>query len=207
MLSRNIILLTGSIDETGKLEAQATITSYDYARLSRLSTARKGKDKFTEKYLSAPGINIDDVSFENLDSDSLPLVQKIKFNQALIASGDYRHFSTNILSGLEKNPFVADNRFSDVFFGSNQSYMIIGNFTLPDGYEPEELPKNIKMIMPDTSITISRASQFSNNKLLTRIQLDFKKPVFSAEEYPELQEFYKQLYALLNEQYVIRKKK
>ena len=206
-LSKNIIQLIGVIDEEGKMKGDITISSFDYARLPRLSTAKKGKDKFTEKYLSEPGITIDDVSFDNLESDSLPLVQKVKFSQTLNATGDYRHFSANLLSGLSKNPFVTDSRYSDVFFGSNQSYLLLGNFTVPDGYELETLPKNIKMIMPDTSITISRASQFANGTLLTKIQLEFKKPVFGAEEYPELQEFYKQLYALLNEQFVIRKKK
>ena len=58
----------------------------------------------------------------------------------------------------------------------------------------------------DTSIIISRISQFANNTISTKVQLEFKKSIFSAEEYPELQEFYKQLYGLLNEQYVIRKK-
>jgi hypothetical protein len=205
--SKNVVQLTGSINEEGKLEGEARITSFDYARLPRLSIARKGKDEFSKKYLSAPGINIDDVSFENLDSDSLPLVQKIKFNQSLTASGDYKHFTSNILSGLEKNPFVADNRFSDVFFGSNQNYLIVGNFKVPAGHEPEGLPKNIKMIMPDTSIMMSRVTQFVDNTISTRIQLEFKKSVFPAAEYPDLQEFYRQLYDLLNEQYVIRKKK
>lgn len=206
LLSKNIIQLAGLIDQEGKMKGDITITSYDYARLPRWLTARKGKDKYTEKYLTEPGIAVESVSFENLDSDSLPLVQKVKFNQSLNTSGDYKHFSTNILTGFGKNPFVADNRFSDVFFGSNQSYLIIGNFTVPDGYELEELPKNMKLIMPDTSISISRASQFTNNILLTKIQLDFKKPYFTAEEYPDLQEFYKHLYSLLNEQFVIRKK-
>jgi hypothetical protein len=206
-ISKNIIQLIGSIDEQGKMDGQITISSFDYARLSRLPTAKKGKDKFTEKYLSDPGITVEDVSFENLDSDSLPLVQKIKFNQSLSSSGEYKHFSANILSGFGTNPFVADNRYSDVFFGSNQSYLLLGNITLPEGYELEELPKNMKMIMPDTSISILRASQFANNTLLTKIQLEFKKPYFPVDVYPELQEFYKHLYAMLNEQFVIRKKK
>jgi Domain of Unknown Function with PDB structure (DUF3857) len=206
-LSKNIIQTVGSIDEQGKMDGQITISSYDYARLSRLSAARKGKEKYTEKYLSEPGIAIEDVSFENLDSDSLPLVQKIKFNHSLNSSGEYKHFSANILSGFGNNPFLADNRFSDIFFGANQTYLLLGNFTIPDGYELEALPKNMKMIMPDTSIIISRASQVNNNTLLTKIQLDFKKPYFTVDVYPELQEFYKHLYALLNEQFVIRKKK
>ena len=169
---------------------------------------KKEKISSPKNTLSAPGITIDDVAFENLESDSLPLVQKIKFNQSLNSSGDYQHFSTNTLSGLEQNPFVADKRFADIFFGSNQSYTINATITIPDGYELESLPKNIKMIMPDTSIVISRASQVANeNLLLSKIQLDFRKAVFTSEEYPDLQEFYKQLYAILNEQFVIRKKK
>jgi hypothetical protein len=205
--ARNVMQVVGIINEQGKLEAEMNITSFDYARLSRAPIAKKGKDKYTERFLKEEGVNIEDVKFENLESDSLPLVQKIKFNQTLASSGDYKHFSANVLTGFNKNPFVADTRTTDVFFGTNQSNLLIGNFSLPEGYELEELPKNIKMIMPDTSITISRISQFSNNTLMMKIQLDFKKPYFIAEEYPMLQEFYKQLYAVMNEQFVIRKKK
>jgi len=133
MQAKNVILVTGRIDESGKMSGEATITSYDYSRIDRLPTAKKGKDKFIEQYITGtnPSITVDDVVFENLESDSLPLVQKIKFSQPLNTSGDYRYFSSNILTGIETNPFIADNRFSDVFFGCNQNYLIVGNFTIP----------------------------------------------------------------------------
>ncbi len=207
--TKNVIISKGFIDESGKLTCDAAISSFDYARLDRLGTVKKGKDTYIEKYVSSANssYNVEDVTFENVDSDSLPLVQNVKFTQTLNSSGDYRYFSTNILSGLEKNPFVADNRTSDIFFGANQSYLLLGNFTLPDGYELEALPKNVKMIMPDTSIVMSRISQLSGNILMTKIQLDFREPVYAAAQYGEFQEFYKQLFDLINEQYVIRKKK
>jgi hypothetical protein len=207
--AKNLVQVVGLIDETGKMKAEATISSIDYARLERVPTAKKGKDKFIEKFIT-PGnasLKVEDVSFENMDADSLPLIQKIKFEAPLNASGDYKYFSINTLSGLEANPFVADNRFSDVFFGYNQSYMLIGNYTLPDGFEIETLPKNIRMIMPDTSISISRISQLSGSTLMTRVTLDFKKPVYPANQYGEMREFYKALFDILNEQFVIRKKK
>jgi hypothetical protein len=208
LLSENIIYTRGEIDTTGKLTGQSTISSYDYARLDRVATARKGKDKYIERYLSATnrGIEASDVSFDNLTSDSLPLIQNISFTQALSSSGDYIYFSGNILSGFEKNPFVSDNRFSDVFFGVNQSTTLYGNFTLPDGYEFENLPKNEKMIMPDSSITVTRILQVTDNVLMAKIKIEFKKPVYPASQYPEFQEFFKKLLDLLNEQYVIHKK-
>lgn len=207
-LAKNLVLVNGKIDASGKMTGEATISSYDYARLSRLPVAKKGKEKFIETYISSnQGMSVDDVSFANLDSDSLPLVQTIKFNQPLNSSGEYSYFSSNILSGLEKNPFVADQRYSDVFFGTNQSYTILGNFTIPEGYEFDELPKNVKMIMPDTSIVMSRLAQLSNGTLMTRIQVDFKRPFYPATQYMEFQEFYKRLFELINEQFVVRKKK
>ena len=205
---KNMILLHGEVTKDGKLTGEASVNSYDYARLERIATARKGKKEFTERYFTSanPGINIDSVSLENLDADSLPLVQRIYFNQQLNASGDYQYFSVNLFSGLEKNPFVADQRISDVFFGNTQQHMLISNIAIPEGYEFDELPKNLKMIMPDTSIVITRMAQATNGRLTTRITLDFKKPYYSTEEYGGFKEFYKKLFDLLNEQFVIRKK-
>lgn len=208
--AKNTIAVTATIDETGKMKGTATIGSYDYAKQRRAALVKKGKDKYIENFITAsnPLISADKVDFQNAEADSLPLVQTIDFTQQLAATGDYNYFSANILTGLEKNPFVADQRFSDVFFGYNQSYVIVGNFQIPDGYEFSELPKNIKMIMPDTSIAISRISQVNGgNNLQFRITLDFKKPVYPADQYEQLHEFYQRLFDMLNEQYVFGKKK
>jgi hypothetical protein len=207
--AKTIVRINSEIDATGKIVGEASISSYDYARLSRISTAKSGKDKFIAKYISDvnQGMEVKDVSFNNLESDSLPLVQTVKFSQPLNAAGEYNYFSVNMLTGLERNPFVADNREADVFFGSTQHIEIYGTFILADGLQFDELPKNLKMIMPDTSVTIMRLSQVHDNLLQTKIQIEFKKAVFAAEEYPDLQEFYQRLFEILNEQFVVRKKK
>ncbi|HEV7332187.1 MAG TPA: DUF3857 domain-containing protein [Flavisolibacter sp.] len=207
-LAKNIIRINATIEPTGKMSGDASIASYDYARLSRIGSAKGGKEKFIAKYISESNANVtvDNIEFDNLESDSLPLLQKIKFSQSMNTAGDYNYFSANVLTGLEKNPFVADNRLSDVFFGYNQKVEIYGNYRLPEGYQFDELPKNVKMIMPDTSIVITRLAQVTENLLQTKIDVEFRKPVFQAEEYPDLQEFYKRLFDILNEQFVVRKK-
>lgn len=207
--SKNLIFVNSQISADGKMFGEATINSYDYSRLNRLPFAKKGKDKYIETYITSShkDMEVDDVRFENLQSDSLPLVQKIKFTQPLNSSGDYSYFSANILSGLETNPFVADSRFSDVFFGVNQSVTIFANFTLPEGYDFEELPKNVRIIMPDTSISMTRIAQYSGNILQTKIEVSFRKPFYPAEQYGAFQQFYLRLFELINEQFVIRKKK
>ncbi|MEO5889300.1 MAG: hypothetical protein ABIQ31_03565 [Ferruginibacter sp.] len=169
---------------------------------------KKGKQKFIDNYFTSTntGLSIDSVSLENEDVDSMPLIQHVSFKAKTSASGDYQYFSANLFSGLEKNPFIADNRFSDVFFGANQKYTIIGHFTIPAGYQFDDLPKNIKMIMPDTSIVFSRMMQVTDNEVSVRILLDIKRPFYSIEDYPYFQEFYKKLFELINEQIVFKKK-
>ncbi|MEO6549598.1 MAG: DUF3857 domain-containing protein [Ferruginibacter sp.] len=207
-LFKNTTLLTADIDDKGIMKGEANITSDEYCRLERIPVLKKGKEKFIERYYSSkvPGWKIDSLTLENEDNDTMPLTQYVNFTSNTSSSGDYHYFSVNLLSGLENNPFISDNRFSDVFFGCNQSYTIIGRFTIPEGYQFDELPKNIKMIMPDTSVVFSRLMQAGNSTLDIRITLDIKKPFYSVEEYPYFQEFYKRLFELLNEQIVFKKK-
>lgn len=206
--AKNVIRINGTIDEGGKMAGEAVINSFDYARLARMATVKAGKEKFIERYATDPNarLAVDGVEFDNLQSDSLPLLQTVKFKQTLNTTGDYKYFSANLLTGLEKNPFVAENRSADVFFGYNQNTLIYGSFSAPEGYEFDELPKNIRMIMPDTSIAISRQSQVNGNMLQTKIQIDFKKPIYGVTEYGDLQAFYQRLFEILNEQFVVRKK-
>lgn len=207
-LHKNVIVLRGVVAEDGKMEGEASVYSYDYERCSRVESIKADKEQYVTNYFKSKNdqVTIDSLIIENEDQDSLPLSHRIKFTQPLTASGDYRYFSINLFSGLEKNPFIADNRSSDVFFGTNQQYSIIGSFTIPEGYFFEALPKNVRMIMPDTSILITRQFAMSGNTVSARINLDFKRPFYGVEEYPDFKEFYKQLFALLSEQIVFRKK-
>lgn len=206
-MMKNTLVMRADITENGLMNGSASMFSYDYDRVQRVDDARKDKAKFLEKYFQTnQSVKVDSLNFENLDDDTLPFIQKVQFSLPVSASGDYKYFSTNLFTRLEKNPFVADSRFSDIFFGVNQSYNIVANITIPEGYAFETLPKNMKMIMPDTSITITRRLATEGNQISVRVGLEFKKPFFTVQEYPDFKEFYKQLFAVLSEQITIKKK-
>lgn len=204
---KNVVILRAAIDEQGMMKGNASVNSFDYTRVNRIPDLKKGKDKFVEEYFTSNNsiTKIDSFSVTNEDNDLLPLIQHIQFTEPLQASGDYKYFSVNMFSGLEKNPFIADTRFSDVFFGATRNFTIIGNFIMPDGYSFEELPKNLRMILPDTSISFTRMSAVAGNQLSVKINLEFKKPFYHIDEYPDFKEFYKKLFSILNEQFVIHK--
>lgn len=201
-------ILTGSMTEDGGFTGNAQIDNYDYSKNERCKSLAGGLDRFKEAYFSKgyTALRIDSLAVEGQDDDSVPLLQTVQFRSRLNGSGGYLFFVPNLFMGLEKNPFVAEQRFTNVDFGYTQSYMIVGSMEIPEGYRYESLPKNIKMIMQDTSIVLQRIMDAEDQRISFRISLDFKRPAYPRDEYDDLREFYKKLYETLNEAIVIRKK-
>ena len=198
----------GEIDDAGIMKGDCLINCNDYARKQRCETWVKNKDQFREEYFTKPytALKIEDLTVNNVDADSLPLEQKVKFSSLLNGSGNYKYFTVNLFSDLDKNPFVADERVADIDFGFQQDYTIFGNYTIPEDYVFDALPENISMIMPDTSIIFTRIIQADDNLLNVRMSVEFKRTFYPVASYPEFKEFYKKLFAKLNEQIVIKKK-
>jgi hypothetical protein len=198
----------GQIDDAGNMKGNGLVNSYDYARAQRVKQWKENTQKFKDDYFikSYPGLQIEEIIINNADADSLPLEQKVKFSAALNNSGEYRYFNINLFSDLEKNPFIADTRISDVDFGVHQDYTIFGNYTIPPGFVFDGLPENISMTTSDNGIIFNRTVQADANMLNVRMTLEFKKTFYPADSYPEFKEFYKKLFDKLNEQVVIKKK-
>ncbi|MBK7306446.1 MAG: DUF3857 domain-containing protein [Chitinophagaceae bacterium] len=200
--------IQGEIDEAGIMKGNGLVNCYDYARAQRVKEWTQDNMKFKNDYFVTyyPGLKIEDIVVNNVDADSLPLEQKVKFSTVLNSSGEYRYFNINLFSDLEKNPFIAGTRVSDVDFGVHQEYTIFGNYTIPVGFTFDGIPENISMSTPDNGIIFSRTMQVESNLLNVRMTLEFKRTFYTADTYPEFKEFYKKLFDKLNEQVVIKKK-
>ncbi len=203
-----ITAVHGDIDSSGMMHGNGLVNCEDYARKQRCASWTRDKEKFREGYFSKAGspVKIEDLAVNNMETDSLPLEQKVSFSYPLNSSGDYRYFTVNLFSDLENNPFLSDERMSDVDFGFLQEYMLFGSYTIPDGYAFELLPENISMVMPDNSIVFNRFLQAEDNLLNVRITVTFKRTYYLAAHYPDFAAFYKKMMAKLNEQIVIKKK-
>ncbi len=199
------VLLFGAIDSNNVLKGNVTVYSSGYAKNPRAKDWIENKSSFADHFTGS-GIKVKNIEVNNEDIDSLPLEQKFEFKDPLSSSGNYKYFSLNLFQGLEKNPFIADERKTDINFNYPKSYTIVGKINIPEGYEFEGLPKNMKMITPDTTIVMERLIQPGKNSLDFRISIDFKNSLYAAADYGYFHEFYKQLFNKLNEQIVIKKK-
>ena len=202
----NSIFFTCSIEADGKIAGHSMLKSTAYARNLRLNTYKK--DKLKEMIEENAGITIkaDSITVNNENDELLPLEQDIQFSGNLQTGGDYFFLPFNLFTGMGKNLFIEENRVMDIDFNYPKNYTITGTYYLPDDFVINELPKNTKLIMPDTSIILIRKIQQDGNIISFRVTLDMLYADYTAEGYPYLKDYFKRMYAILDERIVLKKK-
>jgi len=205
---RQVVLINADIKAGGKLDGTAQISSSSYDRINAVTKYKTdGEQKFFE-YLSNGDHNmkISSVKFENMQVDTLPLTQNITFGLDLAGSDEtYIYLNPNIFTPLKSNPFLAENRQSDIYYAYLHSYSINGVYKIPAGYAVNALPKSVSMVMPDKSIAFKRIVAEQDGSILVHFIIDVRTKGFGPDEYPAVHDFYKKMFDMLNEQIVLKK--
>jgi len=205
---RQSIYIDAEIKPDGKIDGNAQISSVSYDRGDRIEEYKKNGEKKYITNLTDDDNNLKITSFkmDNMETDSLPLVESVNFNLDLTGSDEnYIYFNSNLFSSLHKNPFLNETRSSDIDFGCPSSLVINGVYKEPAGYKIDALPKNISMTMPDKGITFKRIIAEQDGKIIVRYVVMYNKSIYFKEDYADFHEFFKQLFQMLNEPIVLKK--
>ena len=205
----DLISAISKVDNTGSFTGEVYIKNSGYSRIKKMSEFKDaGQEKFIERNYKKDGIGITDFEFLNQTNDSLPVEQKFKFNTNLSISGNYIYLPLNLFFGFEKNPFISDNRFSNINFGYKRSINTYANIALPPGFEPDALPKPTKIRTPDNDISFTANTNYdeATHTVTCIFSIEFKKSLYSAQEYRLLQQVYKKMFEVLKEPLVLKKK-
>jgi len=197
------------LDDKGILSGETYISARDYARVKRVHDFKeKGKEKYIAGLYQKNGITVNDFEFLNENNDSIPSEEKFKFNTSLAVGGDYLYMPINIFSEFDNNPFISDNRFSNVNFGYKRTITTNMVVSLPKNYVIDALPKTITMSTPDKDIVFNRSVSYDkeNNQVICMLVFDFKKSLYTYDEYPMLKEVFKKMFTYLKEPVVLKKK-
>jgi len=206
---RENITISLKVGTNHEIAGDTYINSLQYARIDRLRSWKRSRDRYLNEFRKASAsLTIDSVETKNEDQDSLPFYQHIRFKAKATATGDYIFLPINLFSGFETNPFLAANRFSDINFGFRQNISFSTYIEVPEGYVPDALPKSLQLVNADKTVIFVRElfDDTPNRKVLARFRIEFKKSLYSVDEYGELKEFYKKMFDMLNEQIVLKKK-
>lgn len=205
---RQVTVINADIKTDGKVDGIAQIYSFGYNRINSIKHYKTDGEKKYADYLRENNNNlkISALKFENMETDTLPLLQHINFNLDLNSGEDnYVYFSPNIFTALRANPFLNTTRTTDVEFGYLNNYNVNASFKIPANYKVDAVPKNVTMIMPDSSITFKRIIIADGGTIVARYTVDYKKGKYPKENYPEFFEFNRKMYEMLNEQFVLKK--
>ncbi|SFQ61341.1 DUF3857 domain-containing protein [Hymenobacter arizonensis] len=177
---------------------------------TRKEISRLGEKKFfAELTTQHTGWTLPKFAVAERENVAKPLALDYEFAQA---ADDNNTVGTLYLSplrdfGSEQNPFRRDERLFPVDFGAMRDETTMVTLNLPEGYELAETPKPAVIELPDGggrflySVT---ATTPSTVQLTSRLSL--RKPVYSAEEYAYLREFYRLMLEKHGEKLVVKKK-
>ena len=203
----NVVSIRASLDKAGKMRGVSTVSNYDYSKIQKKEDYVSSKTKYQEDF-SKPysALLIDSFKVDGLDSDTLPLKHDFNMSYELTKSGDYYLLTYNFFTGLTKNPFISNNRFSTIDFGTQYTCIANENFALPDNLQLETLPKNIKLVTPDNSMVAYREITKEENTLRINLKIEINKSEYSANEYAMVKDFYNKVFDTLNEPILLKDK-
>ena len=197
------------------LDAQGNLTGkvheehggYQGAQV-RSKLAELGEKKYVTELASRhPNWEIPSYTFAANTEVDKPLSLNYEVRQAAAASGSAQELYLKLMShfGEGRNPFNHEERKFPVDFGAPTQDVVMLTLQLPTGYAAE-LSKPTLVSLPDQggSYVYSVTSPTPGTvQLVSRLTLN--KPVYGAEEYASLREFYRLALAKQAEALVIKK--
>lgn len=179
--------------------------SYQYKkRIKSYDDVERFEESFDEEHRD---LSIENLQVEGLDSvpSDLTLSYEISRSDYVEDASDILYFSPVFDPYFDSNPFKLEDREYPVEF--NYPYMIQENIyiSLPEGYKVSELPRSLKIKMPDNSAQYTFQAVESGNGLLITTGFIIRKTQFLPEEYESIKQFYQIIIDKQNELVVIDK--
>lgn len=204
------IVVDLTVSDDAVLNGQVYVISYDYARLTKLELYKADRNGFLNRYFKLDGSTIspENLNLVNLDNDSLPLIQNGKFSANLNSTGEFLFLPLNLFTGFQSNPFLTEQRFSNVNFGFGRFINLTINLQVPNDYVIDDLLKSIKITNADRDISFTRQLSYNKEKNTVNCSIifDFTKSLYEADAYPVIREMYQNIFRYLSEPLVLKKK-
>lgn len=209
-LLRDSVYVYASIDSHGMLRGKVIKKYFDLARSVKLQN-QTAEDDYEEqenqgKTETVSNIRTDSTYQLDKENDLLPLTEISTFHYELPTTNDFYFLDPFLFSDLTKNPFTDTTRKTDVDFVSNTSSATLIEIKLPEEIKAEKLEKDKVVQSKDSMITFRYHNELKKDTIYISSSFEINKPSFTKDEYPGLHRSFENIYSLLNNQVVLRKK-
>jgi len=203
--------IVGELDSEGVFSGEYTYLDKGYeGYLLREKLANQTKEAyFAESMETEDGdYTFEEIVLENLKEPAQPLQANVKLQSPEFVSviNDFMYLNPMLNEGMDENPFQLKERQYPVDFAYPQSETYVLNLKLPEGYEVESIPDQLRITLPDKSISFSYSvslTQQGGIQVLNRFNI--KRSYFPPEEYEDLKSFFNMIVEKHAEQIVLKK--
>jgi hypothetical protein len=209
--NKSVSMLNLKLSPDGTMKGELSKSYYDYAALDK-RIAYKGfnsQDEYLKsiesKYI---GLSVDNFTITGIDSVLQPLRENLTVTLKNRATkiNNQMFISPLQFDKYTENPFKAEERVYPVDFLTAIENTQVFNLELPDGYSIEQLPKGLKMTLPEgTGSFIMQSSMATDNTVQVLFKLNLNKPIYYQQEYVSLKAFFDELVKKQAEMLIIKK--
>ncbi|NID08730.1 DUF3857 domain-containing protein [Fibrivirga algicola] len=182
--------------------------SYDGYRAAdaRLAHQLLGEEKFMSQVKQLrPDWQIETAELANVSDLTAPVLAKytLVIPAAASISGDRMYLNPLLTEGITSNPFKQPARQFPVDFATPFDETFTATYIFPEGFTVDELPKPLVLSLPNNGGRFTYQIQQKGNQLDVVSRITIRKPVFGADEYMFLKEFYDKILLKHGEQVVL----
>ena len=164
-------------------------------------------DFFRKMQENTKGLTINGYAITDRDDISKPIGDSlsVELTESSQSLGDKIVIRPLLLETLEKNRYTLEDRKYPVNYNFPISETYMFDYTIPDGYQVESLPKSATLKMADNSIAVYYDVKTSGNKISIVYKRNVNKILFLPEEYKQLKDLYDQIVKKHAESIILKK--
>lgn len=207
--SRKAYSASFTVSEEGEINGDLAISTDGIGASDvRSSYKEKGEEKYVKEFLSGKAWEVSKNNFENMDNPTLSVKENftLTVKDHAQATGSVIYLNPYLCAQMSDNIFKSEKRLFPVDFSTPFEEIYMAKITLPEHYTLDEAPKPKAIVLPNNNGKFLYSASQNGSVINFVSQLIVNKSVFSAEEYPQLREFYNQIVAKQAEQIVLKKK-
>lgn len=201
---------TFSISDNGEVAGTLTHSHGGYSAWSnRKQFVSEGKAKYLASVQKKrPAWQIENADFSGLEghNSTFSANYTLAVPEACAKAGDRLYLLPMLTEAHGVNPFKEPQRLYPVDLGVPIDESFVFTYTLPEGYQVEELPQSVSMQLPqDGGRFLYQVAVNAANRLQVNCRISLRRPLYLSDEYGSLRELFNRIIAKHAEQVVLKR--
>lgn len=174
---------------------------------NQLAKAADINEHINTMHKAHPGLEILEIKHSPIKSNEISFKDTLRFKlQGYAESIENKlMFKPLVFETLDSNYFTLKERNYPVNFNFPVLRVIVCEYTVPEGFQIESLPKPTVFKLPDNSISFTYNIQSNADKIMVIYKLNISKTIFLPEEYAHVKSLFDQIVSKNNEFIILSK--